>query len=411
MEPARSYSLFEVIGIEIEYMIVDRDTLQVKPVADLLLSSVSGNGFSDFTNDGIGWSNELVNHVIELKTAKPVPTLNGTSGRFAENIRQINSLLEKHNAMLLPTAMHPFMDPPGETVLWQHENKEIYALYDRIFGCRSHGWANLQSVHLNLPFTGDEEFGKLHAATRLLLPLIPAIAASSPLRENKLSGYLDSRMQAYLTNQRQIPSLMGNLIPEAVFTQAEYHQRIFNPIRHDIEPWDKDRVMDHHFLNSRGAIARFDRGSIEIRVTDTQECPLADLAIASLIKEVLKYIIEENYSGFGKLVSLNEMQLLSNFNAVIREGEKTVITDNDFLEMIGITEKAITASEVWQKLFQDVSSQMSIAEAETIRYILTKGSLSSRIIEGISGKAESERIHSVYSSLAQCLHDNKLFLP
>jgi hypothetical protein len=31
--------------------------------------------------------------------------------------------------------------------------------------------------------------------------------------------------------------------------------------------------MDHHFANSRGAIARFDRGAIEIRVIDIQECP------------------------------------------------------------------------------------------------------------------------------------------
>ena len=36
---------------------------------------------------------------------------------------------------------------------------------------------------LNLPFSSDEEFGRLHAAIRLLLPLLPALAASSPLVE------------------------------------------------------------------------------------------------------------------------------------------------------------------------------------------------------------------------------------
>ena len=65
----------------------------------------------------------------------------------------------------------------------------MYEAYDRIFDCRGHGWANLQAVHLNLPFSGDEEFGRLHAAIRLVLPIMPAdrimasgLATSLPAR-------------------------------------------------------------------------------------------------------------------------------------------------------------------------------------------------------------------------------------
>jgi hypothetical protein len=87
--------------------------------------------------------------------------------------------------MLLPTGAHPLMDPFTETRLWPHEHKEIYNLYNRIFDCRGHGWSNLQSTHLNLPFSGDAEFKKLHAAIRLLLPLIPALSASTPLLDGK----------------------------------------------------------------------------------------------------------------------------------------------------------------------------------------------------------------------------------
>ena len=50
----------------------------------------------------------------------------------------------------MPTAMHPWMNPRIETRIWQRENAEIYTAYDRIFDCNRHGWANLQSMQLNL---------------------------------------------------------------------------------------------------------------------------------------------------------------------------------------------------------------------------------------------------------------------
>ena len=61
-----AYSLFEVFGVEMEYMIVDRSTLSVKAVADELLKKMTGEYISDYENGIIDWSNELVNHVVEF---------------------------------------------------------------------------------------------------------------------------------------------------------------------------------------------------------------------------------------------------------------------------------------------------------------------------------------------------------
>ena len=107
----------------------------------------------------------------------------------------------------MPTAMHPWMDPHAEARLWPHEYNAVYAAFNRIFDCRGHGWSNLQSTHINLPFRGDEEFGRLHAAIRLVLPIIPGVAASSPAADGRLSGLLDSRLDAYRSNARRIPSI------------------------------------------------------------------------------------------------------------------------------------------------------------------------------------------------------------
>jgi carboxylate-amine ligase len=158
------YHLFDGFGVELEYMIVDKNTLQVKAIADELLKHELGSIGSDYENGIVTWSNELVLHVIEIKSTKPEADLPSLEKAFAENVIRINKILEKWNAMLLPTAAHPFMNPFTDTKLWPHDNNEVYALYDKLFDSKGHGWSNLQSTHLNLPFHGDEEFAKLHAA-------------------------------------------------------------------------------------------------------------------------------------------------------------------------------------------------------------------------------------------------------
>ena len=53
-------------------------------------------------------------------------------------------------------------------------------------------------------------------------------------------------------------------------------------------------VPRDEWLNARGAIARFGRGTIEIRVLDVQECPQADLAICAAVVEVLQALVAED---------------------------------------------------------------------------------------------------------------------
>ena len=44
----KTLALFEAFGVELEYMIVDKDSLAVKPVADELLKHELGQYGSDF---------------------------------------------------------------------------------------------------------------------------------------------------------------------------------------------------------------------------------------------------------------------------------------------------------------------------------------------------------------------------
>lgn len=405
-----AYSLFEVYGVEMEYMIVDRSTLSVKAVADELLKKITGEYIGDYENGTIDWSNELVNHVLEIKTHKPETSLVGLDTHFHANVLEINRQLESLDAILLPTGAHPLMDPFTETRLWEHELREIYNLYNRIFDCRGHGWSNLQSTHINLPFAGDQEFKKLHAAIRLILPIIPALSASTPLLDGKYTGFLDARLETYRHNQKKIPIIAGKVIPERVFSKDDYQKQIFSPIREEIAHYDTENILDQHFLNSRGAIARFDRGAIEIRIIDIQECPLADISILMLINECLKAFVQEAWVPLNEQVQWSEDDLAAIFLAVVKDGENTVIENRDYLKLFGCSEQRLQAKELWQHLLNKTADKIPQPYLKSLRHLLQYGTLSSRILNKLGQDIRPERIREVYLQLSQCLQHNSMYL-
>lgn len=405
-----SYHLFEVFGIELEYMLVNSDSLKITPIVDELLTAKNGSLTSDIDNGAIEWSNELVAHVIELKTNSPTSDLENLDTYFAENIREINTLLKPMNAVLWPTASHPLMQPKEEMKLWQHNYSQIYALYNRIFDCTGHGWSNVQSMHINLPFYDDSEFEKLHAAIRILMPIIPALSASSPIFEGQYSGIRDLRMEVYKTNQKEIPEMTGRLIPEAVFNREDYFKTIFEPINKAIKPFDTENILDHHFLNSRGAIARFDRNAIEIRVIDLQECPKADIAIAVLIVEALKLLVSEEWITLKDQKSWHEEDLLTIFNISVKNAEEGVIDNIKYLDIFDIKETS-KAGHIWKKIYGRVKEQISAKHQATIEIIFKNGSLSSRILKAVNEDFSEDHLKEIYSELGDCLQNNELFIP
>ncbi len=123
----RPLGLFDAYGIELEYMLVDRDTLTVRPAVDHVLAALAGKdtlegeSVCDVTQGPTTWSNELALHVVELKSTEPCPDLRRLPAVFETAIRDLGRTLGPLNLQLLPTAVHPFMDPSSEARLWPHE--------------------------------------------------------------------------------------------------------------------------------------------------------------------------------------------------------------------------------------------------------------------------------------------------
>jgi gamma-glutamyl:cysteine ligase YbdK (ATP-grasp superfamily) len=408
MSSARPLGLFEGFGIELEYMIVDRCSLAVLPISDKVLEEAGGELIGEVEMGALSWSNELVLHVIELKTNGPAPKLAGLAESFAADVRRINALLEPLGGRLMPGAMHPWMDPGREMRLWPHDDGPIYQAYDRIFGCRGHGWANLQSMHVNLPFAGDAEFARLHSAIRLVLPLLPALAASSPVMDGRTTGLLDNRLEVYRHNQRRIPSIAAQVIPELVFSRAEYEERILRPMYRDIAAHDPQGVLQCEWLNSRGAIARFERSAIEIRVLDVQECPRADLAVASLVVAVVQALTEERWSTLAGQQRWPVPALERILLAAIRQGEDAVIEDEDYLELFGFSGGSCRAADLWRQLAEAVLKPED-EHRPALETIFEKGTLARRLLAALGENPGPGRLRETYGRLCDCLENGEMF--
>jgi len=404
------WHLFDRFGLELEYMIVSKKTGKVLPRADAVLGKdVNGEFLSDVEHGDVGLSNELVSHVLEFKCAEPAASFEGWSERFHKEILAANQKLSEIDAELLPTAAHPFMDPMTETKLWPYDCNEIYETYNRIFDCRGHGWANLQSTHLNISFSGDAEFGTLHAAIRLLLPLIPAMAASSPYLDGRYTGYKDARIETYRHNQEKIPSITGKVIPETVYSEADYNEKIFEIVKRDIAPYDTEHLLNHFFLNSRGAIARFDRGAIEIRLVDIQECPKADVAIAEFEMAILKSLANGLFSSLDAQKSFETEKLVQILFATVKDAEEAVIRDVEYLKLLGIGKNEIRAQELLQILFEKVRPSISTPSERVLEKILSRGTLATVLVKKLGESPKKENFVQEYAKLAHSLATNTLY--
>lgn len=411
-EDSPFWHLFEVYGIEIEYMIVDRENLSVLPVSDQVLKAVAGDFVDEFEAGTLSWSNELALHVIELKTNGPASSLTGLDKAFQHDITRINTLLEAVNGRLMPTAMHPWMDPLLETRLWPHDFNPVYEAFNRIFDCRGHGWSNLQSMHINLPFANDAEFARLHAAIRFTLPLLPALAASSPVMDGKSTGVLDNRLAVYRTNARRIPSISGHVIPEPVYSRRDYEQNLLQGIYDDLAPHDPDGILRHEWVNARGAIARFDRSAIEIRVLDTQECPAADITFAMLIVETVRALGDEAWCGLNHLKDWDTRALEALFLASVNDADQAVITDRRYPAAFGYPERGpCRARDLWQHLIESLpdAGGADPVRRRILNLYLRRGALARRIGDAIGPAPSRDALMRVYGELCDCLATGTLF--
>lgn len=406
----RDFALFSVLGIEIEYMLVDKNTLDVCPKSDALLAELNaGQPVNSVVLGDIALSNELVMHVIEFKNNGPRPPFSPITQHFQHAIDSLQPWLNKNNLQLLPSGAHPWMDPHTECIRWPHGDKDIYNQYNLIFDCNGHGWGNLQSMHVNMPFANNEEFGALHNTLRLLLPLLPALAASTPLLDSKPSQVLDTRLNFYESNQQKIPAIAGAIVPEYISTEAEYLANILVPMYQAIAPFDPEEILQEEWLNSRGVIPKFDYGALEVRILDSQECVNHDIAIARVVHAISQYWCDHGY--YPAPPNVDTLALKHVYDQTIKYGFNVEVEDPALLKAWKMRGHKHSVREIWHNLLGHVNDKLSATDQAALNHILTEGNLSERILRACQQNYSRAHVQTIYQQLADCLRTNQAFTP
>jgi len=399
--------LFEAFGVELEYMMVDASSLDVCPKVDKLFETITGQTTSLVEGDKVDMDNELAAHVVELKNPVPTSSLIGLGVAFQKQIKELQKPLEQLGCRLLPTAMHPWMDPIRELKLWPIGDHTIYNKLHAIFNCQGHGWANLQSTHLNLPFANDEEFHLLHSAIRPVLALIPTLAASSPYAEGKFTAVMDKRLLTYRDNSKKIFSVTGHVIPEVCISRKNYERDILGKIWSDLEPYDPEGILRYEWINARGAIARFDRMAIEIRLIDIQETPGMDLAIVSVLISLIQNLVESRRCLEADRWNCQTLKLI--LEKGIHEGEQAVFAP-EFMQIFGLRSSTpLRAYEFWQALTEAGLCQAKGFEKYWQVY-LSEGTLASRMVKRLGAQPSKSDLEFLFDELGYCLTSGEPFI-
>ena len=399
----RPYRLFEVTGVELEYAIVGPD-LRPRSLVEETFRRICGRSTSSLEYRRVGFSNEFASHMLEIKNVKPHSDPARMEAALVDGLRYFAGVL-RHNfgARLLPTGMHPLM-LPCETALWPRAGKDVFRAYAQVFPVWDHGWLNVQSCQVNLPFGSERQTVALHNAVACLLPYLPALTASSPIYEGRPGPCVDNRLFFYRTNQQSIPEITGLVVPEFMTSYGQYRREVLRPIYRALERTPAGGRLRYEWVNSRGAILRFDRRAIEIRVLDTQECVKMDIAAVVFVRGVLKSMVRGLQSG--ALALPGHAMLVRDLDAVIRRGTRAPVGATHLRPPSRRSAPTVSARVALLGLLDAAAGETPPAQYPYLALVekrLRAGNLSERILRALG---RGMALRSVYGELMDCLESN-----
>ncbi len=369
------------------------------PITDQVIRAFCGKIVNFVEQPGFTFGKEMQIHVMEIKANHPFASPVEFEETMQKAVTTLSAFLrKKFQAHLLGTGMHPFMRL-NETRIWPHRHKKIYDTYGQIFDLQQQGWLNVQSFHLNLPYQKAADAAVQHNLLANVVPYLPAVSASSPIYEGALHEAADNRLVFYKVNQRQVPSVSGDIVPEYVSSLKDYRENIVGRYSRDLARVGvAESLLFKEWVNSRGVIVRSDRRALEIRVMDEQECVKSDVALSCFIRAALRGLLEID----SKLEP--HKLLVTDFNAVLADGLHAKVQNPN-----GPIARCVCEhlnSVAWANANAEEKQYLPL-----IKKRIEGGSLSDLIRRDVLKRAQhtslKEAIVTVYSRLIRCLETNE----
>lgn len=268
---------------------------------DRIIEELNGEVVNDLPFGGIILGKELQKNVIEFVPGLPQTSLVNLERVMYGGMQRFRRATGYRHT-LLGLGMHPLLTL-DQTSYWDHQDKDIYDEYDRLFGLRQHGWLNIQALQVNVRYGTEEEMVRNFNRLRSLLPCLAAVTASSPFVEGRATGIMDNRLLHYRKNQERVPLICNNIVPEKLRSR-EHHDLIIGSIYAELRKIGGEALCEE-WIDSRGVIIRYRRQCLELKVPDEQECLRSDVAVAAFVLALLRadLRLEEDHET---LLEMNE---------------------------------------------------------------------------------------------------------
>ena len=271
------------IGTEHEYSINDH-RFNALPISDHIIKTICGRFESEILFGEVKLGKELQKTVLEIIPRTPADDLAFLEGQLLKGIGKFYHIF-RERYWLLGLGMHPTLTL-DQVAVWDHDEREYYEVYNRLFNIRQHGWLNIQALQINLSYRKENDLVIMYNRLRSLLPYLIAVTASSPMVEGLLTGIADNRLIFYRENQKEIPGICNRIIPEkirALNDYQEFQEEIFFELRSR-----GAEILCEEWVNSSGLIIRFSRNCLEIKALDEQECIRSDMAVCAWVRSLLR---------------------------------------------------------------------------------------------------------------------------
>jgi carboxylate-amine ligase len=177
-------------------------------------------------------------------------------------------------------------------------------------------------------------------------------------------------------------------------------------------------VLEPLWVNARGAIARFDRGSIEIRAIDTQECASADIAVVAVVCALLRGLVEQRWGSFADQKALATQQLADLLVRGIECSGNTRVDDAAVLKALGFEVTSMSGRALWSQLVERLLRERLLEDHpawdRALDVMTRQGSLAERIVAALGPGAEQDpperdTLLKIYHRLIECLASDTMF--
>lgn len=271
------------VGTEHEYSVNDEDLVPL-PIVDRIIEGINGEVVNEFRFGNINLSKELQKNVIELVPAVPHTSIATMEAVLFDGMQRFHQATG-NKYTLLGLGMHPLLTL-DQTSCWDHEDKELYEVYDDLFDLHQHGWLNIQALQINVHYESEVKLVGMFNRMRSLIPYLVALTASSPFVEGRGTGLMDNRLFYYRQNQKRVPLICNNVVPEKLDSR-HHHDAIIESIYQDLRRIGGDELC-HEWIDSRGVIVRYPRECLELKACDEQECLHSDMAVTAFVLALLR---------------------------------------------------------------------------------------------------------------------------